>query len=299
MVLEETSIAPGMEDEMDTEAVQEDFQDELDPSVRTERNLEPMEEDVLAWSHSDMTGIDHNTIYHALKNLRGCDASFPEEKTFRFSKGRSREGRGDETITDAQVTSVPDGSIPAPSTQEGQLKTSSIITPSILISNVPIVTSAGQVVVMTPEEMIEQMVARKLEGIEAIIHRIPGVPAPIKKSLPSSFADSQFVDAKALVEMPKKFVFPSMKMYDETTDRNDHIESYKQRMFTVAIPRELREACMCKWFGSSLVGPALQWYTNLPNNSISSFAQLTDIFVEQFASSMKFEKLSDNLYRIK
>ena len=56
---------------------------------------------------------------------------------------------------------------------------------------------------------------------------------------------------------------------------------------------------MCKGFRSSLVGPALQWYTNLPNNSISSFAQLTDIFVEQFASSRKLEKLSDDLYRIK
>uniref|UniRef100_A0A803PKJ1 Integrase catalytic domain-containing protein n=1 Tax=Cannabis sativa TaxID=3483 RepID=A0A803PKJ1_CANSA len=104
----------------------------------------------------------------------------------------------------------------------------------------------GQVVAMTPEEMIEQMVTRKLEGMEAMIHRIPGVPAPIKKSLPSSFVDSPFMDAIAPVEMPKKFVFPSMKMYNGTTDPNDHIARYKQRMFTVGIPRELREACMCK-----------------------------------------------------
>uniref|UniRef100_A0A803NIF8 Uncharacterized protein n=1 Tax=Cannabis sativa TaxID=3483 RepID=A0A803NIF8_CANSA len=68
------------------------------------------------------------------------------------------------------------------------------------------------VVIMTPEEIIEHMVARKLEGMEAMINRIPGVPAPIKKSLASSFVDSPFVDALTLVEMPKKFVFPSMKM---------------------------------------------------------------------------------------
>ena len=65
------------------------------------------------------------------------------------------------------------------------------------------------------------------------------------------------------------------------------------------IPRELRETYMCKGFRSSLAGPALQWYTNLPKNSISSFAQLTDTFVEQYASSKKIEKLSDDLYRIK
>ena len=55
---------------------------------------------------------------------------------------------------------------------------------------------------------------------------------------------------------------------------------------------------MCKSFGSSLQGPALQWYTNLANNFISSFVQLTDTFVEQFPSSKKLEKLSGDLYCI-
>ena len=46
------------------------------------------------------------------------------------------------------------------------------------------------------------------------------------------------------------------------------------------------------------IGPALQWYTNLANNSISSFAQLMDTFIEQFASNKKLEKLFGDLYRI-
>ena len=140
--------------------------------------------------------------------------------------------------------------------------------------------------------------SRRFAEMEALIQRIPGVPAPIKRSNMNSFADSPFVDAIALVEMPKKFSFPNMKQYEGTTDPDDHIAQYKQRMFTAAIPRDLREACMCKAFGSSLNGPALQWYTNLPNNSINSFAQLTDTFVEQFASSRKLEKQSDDLYTI-
>ncbi|XP_062085288.1 uncharacterized protein LOC133791376 [Humulus lupulus] len=194
----------------------------------------------------------------------------------------------DNPMTNEQMPTAPIGDNPMSSTPGGPPKTFD-----------PTLPTAGRSTTLTPEEIIEQLVAKKLEGMEARIHRIPRVPAPIRKSLPSSFADSPFVDAIALVEMPKKFVFPLMKMYDGTTDPNDHIASYKQRMFTGAIPRELREACMCKGFGSSLVGPALQWYTNLPNNSIFSFAQLTDIFVEQFACSRKLEKLSDDLYRIK
>ncbi|KAL5837095.1 hypothetical protein ACOSQ3_014264 [Xanthoceras sorbifolium] len=118
------------------------------------------------------------------------------------------------------------------------------------------------------------------------------MPAPIKKSSINSFADSPFVDAIALVEMPRKFSFPNMKRYDGTTDPDDHIAQYRQHMFMAAIPKDLREACICKGFGSSLVGPTLQWYTNLPTNSIASFAQLNNMFVEQFASSRKLEKQS-------
>ncbi len=55
---------------------------------------------------------------------------------------------------------------------------------------------------------------------------------------------------------------------------------------------------MCKSFDSSLQGLALQWSTNLANNSIYSFVQLTNTFVEQFASSKKLEKLSGDLYYI-
>ena len=108
--------------------------------------------------------------------------------------------------------------------------------------------------------------------MEALIQKIPRVPAPIKKSLSHSYADSPFMDPITLIKIPRKFSFPNMKIYDGTTDPTDHITSYKQQMFTAAIPREQHEACMCKSFGSSLQGLALQWYTNLANNFISSFA---------------------------
>ncbi|XP_013628886.1 PREDICTED: uncharacterized protein LOC106335017 [Brassica oleracea var. oleracea] len=80
--------------------------------------------------------------------------------------------------------------------------------------------------------------------------------------------------------MPRKFSFPSIKMYDGTGDPDDHIAQYKQRMLAVALPKESREATMCKGFGSTLIGPALQWYINFPIGSISSFAGLSDKFVE-------------------
>ena len=93
--------------------------------------------------------------------------------------------------------------------------------------------------------------AKKLANIEAMIQRVPRVPTPLKKTLSHSYVDSLFVDSIALVELPKKFHFPNMNLYDGITDPTDHIVSYKQPMFIVHIPREQREACMCKSFGSN------------------------------------------------
>ena len=77
-------------------------------------------------------------------------------------------------------------------------------------------------------DSIEQAVAKRFAEMEAMIQKIPGVPTPIKKSLPHSYANSPFVDSIPLIEIPKKFSFLNMKMYDGTIDLMDHIASYKQ-----------------------------------------------------------------------
>ena len=145
---------------------------------------------------------------------------------------------------------------------------------------------------------LEQMFSRRFDAMQSMVECLPGVAPPIQRSNPDSYADTPFAEEIASVEMPRKFSFPSIKMYDGTGDPDDHIAQYKQRMLAVALPKESREATMCKGFGSTLIGPALQWYINLPTRSISSFAGLSDKFVEQFASSRSLEKTSDGLYEI-
>ena len=55
---------------------------------------------------------------------------------------------------------------------------------------------------------------------------------------------------------------------------------------------------MCKGFGSTLTGPALQWFVSLQNGTITSFADLVDAFNLQFASSRRFEKTTSYLYHV-
>ena len=87
--------------------------------------------------------------------------------------------------------------------------------------------------------------------------RLPVVPPPIRRSDPGSYADTPFSDEIASIEMPRKFAFPNMKMYDGTSDPDDHVAQYKQRMLTVEVSKDAREVTTCKGFGSTLIGPAL------------------------------------------
>lgn len=104
--------------------------------------------------------------------------------------------------------------------------------------------------------------AIKMAKLEAMIQCIPGVLMSIMKITANYYADSPFLDDIHVVEMPRRFNFPNMKSFDGTTDPNNHIAKYQQWMFTLVIPLNMRKACMCRRFGSSLVRPVLPSYTN-------------------------------------
>ncbi|XP_074299329.1 uncharacterized protein LOC141630401 [Silene latifolia] len=51
-----------------------------------------------------------------------------------------------------------------------------------------------------------------------------------------------------------------MPLFDGTTDPFDHMSQYKQKMMTVTAVGQVKEACMCKEFGSTLTEPTLQCF---------------------------------------
>ncbi|XP_074283430.1 uncharacterized protein LOC141607980 [Silene latifolia] len=134
--------------------------------------------------------------------------------------------------------------------------------------------------------------------LKEMLSRVPGLPHPLEKAAPDSYADSPFVDAISVVAMPKGFTNPNMPLFDGTTDTFDHISQYKQKMMTMTAVGHVKEACMCKGFGSTLSGPALRWLVSLSNRSISTFVDLVNAFTQQFASSRKPQKHAGDLYRI-
>ncbi|XP_074290832.1 uncharacterized protein LOC141617538 [Silene latifolia] len=141
-------------------------------------------------------------------------------------------------------------------------------------------------------------IVQKIKKLNEKFEKIHGVPATMEEAAPNCYADSYLIDEIAKVDLPKKFMIPSMEIYDGTTDPQGHVALYKQKMLAASILSEFRQVCMCKGFGTTLIGPALQWYINLPIGSIQSFANLINNFNQQFASSRELKKRSSDLYRI-
>ena len=61
---------------------------------------------------------------------------------------------------------------------------------------------------------LEQMFCKRLDAMQSMVERLPGVAPPIRKSNPDAYASTPFTDEITLIEMARKFSFPSMKAYD-------------------------------------------------------------------------------------
>ncbi|XP_059663705.1 uncharacterized protein LOC132309409 [Cornus florida] len=59
------------------------------------------------------------------------------------------------------------------------------------------------------------------------------------------------------------------------------------------------DSLMCKCFSTSLAGPALNWFKNLPKGSIDSFRSLCDRFISQYYGNKRPAKDISNLFTMK
>jgi len=129
--------------------------------------------------------------------------------------------------------------------------------------------------------------------------KFPGVPPPLGEVTQESFKDSPFVDSIARAVIPKKHSAPIMELYRGLADPVEHVNQYKQKISTLSFDSdEQKEQCMCRFYGSTLAGPALAWLTNMPNGTFKGFADLVNAFCQQFACSRGLMKQSSDLFRI-
>ena len=126
------------------------------------------------------------------------------------------------------------------------------------------------------EEMKENM--RRANHIEDLVHR----------------TDSPFMASINGHPLPRKFKMPSLDSYDGTRDLFDHIATFKTTMHLQGVLDEI----MCRAFPTTLKGPAQVWFSKIPPNSVSSFEELSKLFVNNFIGGQRHKRSSSSLLTI-
>ena len=123
------------------------------------------------------------------------------------------------------------------------------------------------------DEMRENM--KRVNPVEDLVHR----------------TDSPFTALINGHPLPTKFKMPPLDSYDGTCDPFDHIATFKTTMHLQEIPDEI----MCRAFPITLKGPARVWFRKIPPNSVSSFEELSKLFVNNFIGGQRHKRSSSNL----
>ena len=119
---------------------------------------------------------------------------------------------------------------------------------------------------------------RKANPVEDLVHR----------------TDSPFMTSINGHPLPLKFKMPSLDSYDGTRDPFDHIATFKTTMHFQGVPDEI----MCRAFPTTLKGLARVWFSKIPPNTVSSFEELSKLFVNNFIGRQRDKRSSSSLLTI-
>ena len=87
---------------------------------------------------------------------------------------------------------------------------------------------------------------------------------------------------------------PSLDLYDGMRDPFDHIATFKTTMHFQGVPDEI----MCRAFPTTLKGPTQVWFSKIPLNTVSSFEDLSKLFVNNFIGGQMHKRSSSSLLTI-
>ncbi|XP_056694843.1 uncharacterized protein [Spinacia oleracea] len=145
---------------------------------------------------------------------------------------------------------------------------------------------------------MENHMKKRCSLMMKLMTKLPGAPTPVETEPTDGYAASPFCEAIARVTVPHQLRLPTWTtLYDGTSDPYRHVNFYNQRMWQIGIPYDLVEPVMCKSFGGTLDGAALEWLMNITPGSIVFLSDLINAFYQQFASSRQLEKQTSDLYR--
>ncbi|XP_070014300.1 uncharacterized protein [Nicotiana sylvestris] len=132
------------------------------------------------------------------------------------------------------------------------------------------------------------------------VEKILGAPKLLPKWDVSRFVEQPYNEEASPYAIPKTFKMPPyLKIYDGTTDPEDHIIHYVTIVKDNDLSKEQEPSVLLKKFGKNLIGVALDWYSKLPACSITTFEEMADKFVTTYAGAKKVEARVNDIFSVR
>ena len=106
--------------------------------------------------------------------------------------------------------------------------------------------------------------------------------------------DSLFTASITSHALPSKFKLPTLDSYDRTRDPCDHIATFKTTMHLQRVLEEI----MCRALPTTLKGLTWVWLGKIPPNTITSFKELSKLFINNFIEGQSHKRSSSSLLNI-
>ena len=106
--------------------------------------------------------------------------------------------------------------------------------------------------------------------------------------------DSPFITSITSHPLPSKFKMPILGSYDGTCDPCNHIATFKTTMDLQSVLDEI----MCRAFPTTLKGPGKVWFSKLQPNTITSFQELSKLFINNFVGGQRQKRSLSSLLNI-
>nr|KYP34617.1 hypothetical protein KK1_044410 [Cajanus cajan] len=88
---------------------------------------------------------------------------------------------------------------------------------------------------------------------------------------------------------------PQVEPFDGTQDPSQHLTNFRAQMLICGGSMEVR----CKLFMGTLKKAALDWFSGLPDRSITDFDVFSRLFMAQFAANKKKPPITSDLFDLK
>ncbi|XP_070018011.1 uncharacterized protein [Nicotiana sylvestris] len=132
------------------------------------------------------------------------------------------------------------------------------------------------------------------------VNKIPGAPKLLPKRDAGRFVEQPYSDEAAPHVIRKTFKMPPyLKIYDGTTDREDHATHYVTVVKGNGLAKEQVSSILLKIFGETLIRGTLTWYSQLPAHSIKTFEKMADKFVTAHAGAKKAKARVNDIFATK